>query len=525
MKTSESTDRNAAGQTERWREIQREREAALLECLPWTREFRAARAREREGCRDPVPLDPLALYSPDELAELGYAGGDGRPYCSNGRVDGFNAKRRPAADAWAFYRHVRLNPAQNAVGIVLDNDGGVDAVRAAVDDGRVLPPSVEIVRVSNERAFCVWFLAVPVHRYSAARPGPQVFLAMVTEYYAHETDADPSYNGSLARNPIVAAADPAFRVERLPGPGYSLGELAAPIPRGWRMPTRARLRSAEGRNCSLFLALCRFAGSATGRSADLGLEAVRLNAEFGTPLAPVEVVHIVHHVERYRDEWEAAGWYRPDWIERQRARGRRSGAARSERADDRALIVVPAGAARSGCYQADINQHQINRGPLAAVRGASAESGALALHQGRESASAGSSDPAGARSCSKSPDVIDVGRELSTLEYLRLVGLSVRSDSLPPRLAEAVRLAADGRLTVRAIAQRVGVHRVTLARWRATNAAGLSPDALKLLKRGLTTVERAAALGVSGRTIRRDRERVRRMRERALRERIEGKGG
>ncbi|MDE2761172.1 MAG: hypothetical protein OXQ94_13240 [Gemmatimonadota bacterium] len=61
--------------------------------------------------------------------------------------------------------------------------------------------------------------------------------------------------------------------------GWTLYELADWVPKGWRRPRRPL--TAEGRNCALFSALCRFAGSRAGRTADLALEAAR--AQPGVP--------------------------------------------------------------------------------------------------------------------------------------------------------------------------------------------------------------------------------------------------
>ena len=268
----------------------------------------------------------LTLFAPPALSRLGFAGGDAYPYCSQGA--GFrDVMRRPAVEAWSRYRHVRFDPVSNSVGLLLDCDGGFDRVLAAVDSWTIPAPSSATIRRANGRAFCAWFLLSPVHRYPAARPRPLQKLARTSEYFHQETGADPSYNRSLGRNPVVHRGDPEWIVEG-GGCGYSLTELGEYIPVGWRMPSASKVASFEGRNCSVFMRLCRFAGTPRGRRAHLGTFAHGLNAGLAVPLPPTEVAHIVRHVEKYRAEWEARGWHRPDWIAKQAARGRRSGAVR-----------------------------------------------------------------------------------------------------------------------------------------------------------------------------------------------------
>lgn len=289
----------------------------------------------------------LSLFAPPELSEHGYAGADSWPYCSMGRrapgAPFSDTARRPGALAWEDYAHVRYDPSSNSVGLLLDCDGGWSRVEAAIGDGRIRRPSVAAIRRSNERAFCAWFLHTPVHRYPAARPGPLKTLARVSEYYHRETGADPGYNRSLGRNPIPLAGDPAWHVE-YHGDGYDLAGLGRGIPKGWRMPTvAAKVQSAEGRNCFVFLNLCKFAGSPAGRHADLSAHAVGLNAAYLNPLPVREVRHIVAHVERYRRQWEDRGWHRPDWVARQKARGKRggqkSGAVRAGRVSTRNAYI------------------------------------------------------------------------------------------------------------------------------------------------------------------------------------------
>ena len=155
----------------------------------------------------------------------------------------------------------------------------------------------------------------------------------IAEYLTQQLGADPGYTGVLVRNPVIAEDDVRFRIEWTRREPYSLDELADYIPSGWRLPRK--VQSAEGRNCTLFLTLCVAAGRPANRRAALSRIAHAINATFGHPLPDAEVADTVRSVERYRREWEARGWHRPDWIAKQAARGRRSGQVRRQRVRER----------------------------------------------------------------------------------------------------------------------------------------------------------------------------------------------
>ena len=156
-------------------------------------------------------------------------------------------------------------------------------------------------------------------------------FARTAEYFVGVLGADPGYTSVLFRNgPVHTERDGWVVTYGGPPGGWTLYELADWIPEDWRRPQSPA--TAEGRNCSLFMSLCRFAGTSAGRTADLAREAARLNGAFAFPLPEREVGHVVKSVEGYRAGWEP-DWHRPAWIARQAARGKRSlDARRAERA-------------------------------------------------------------------------------------------------------------------------------------------------------------------------------------------------
>ena len=95
-------------------------------------------------------------------------------------------------------------------------------------------------------------------------------LARISEFYRHALGADPGYNGVLTHNPMRSAhRHGEFLTHWGCNRPYSLSELAEPIPRGWRLPVKPTTEA--GRNCALFVALMKWAGS----PANIGREAAK----------------------------------------------------------------------------------------------------------------------------------------------------------------------------------------------------------------------------------------------------------
>ena len=96
-----------------------------------------------------------------------------------------------------------------------------------------------------------YLLDKPVHRGEHARAKPLAYLGLVSEYYRASLGADPGYRGVLASNPVHDDYQTSYpRTEP-----YTLDQLAGAIPKGWRIPHVPN--TGEGKNCSLFAALCR----------------------------------------------------------------------------------------------------------------------------------------------------------------------------------------------------------------------------------------------------------------------------
>ena len=86
---------------------------------------------------------------------------------------------------------------------------------------------------------------------------------------------------------------------------YSLSELAEPIPRGWRLPVKPTTEA--GRNCALFVALMKWAGSPANIGREVVAVARATNDGLDVPLGDSEVAGLAKSVERYRRSWIAKG--------------------------------------------------------------------------------------------------------------------------------------------------------------------------------------------------------------------------
>ena len=273
----------------------------------------------------------LALdFIPAPLADVGLADAHHHPLVGERRGGSFYTTRTSPAEAWSW-KQVEHRTATSHTGIYLDVDRPFGEVQVVVDAMGVPQPSVSIVRKANGHAHVAWFLEAPVHRYPHASTKPLQWLARVGDYYASTLGADHGYTGVLFRNASLPRVGFLHRFGRRQG--WSLPELSDYIPTGWRRP--AKRVTGIGRNCDTFSACMAWAGREENRKRSVWEAAMAAN-ELNDPLLSIsELRGIVRSVEKYRAEWEARGWHRPEWIAKQAARGRRSGLERATRASER----------------------------------------------------------------------------------------------------------------------------------------------------------------------------------------------
>ena len=212
-----------------------------------------------------------------------------------------------ARKAWG-YPSLELRAANCWPAVTLDCDlpTVVDALHSLKSSFPLPVPNMVVERQSNGHCHASWFLSRPVHRGESARAAPMLKLARVSEFYRQTLEADAGYAGVLTHNPLEETHRAGeFRTHWGHRCGYSLAELAEPIPRGWRLP--ARSTTEAGRNCALFVAMLKWAGSPFNLEHEVLPMAMATNAAFEIPLPDQEVRSLAKSVERYRRAWITQG--------------------------------------------------------------------------------------------------------------------------------------------------------------------------------------------------------------------------
>ena len=235
---------------------------------------------------EPVQLSLPIDLAPAKVRAHGLREAHERPLVSRGkdRHGRFGGSWRVAPEeAWGFAQ-LELRTGVSWPALILDCDGaeGTERLAGAILDGRIGPANWTVTRTTSGGSHAVWCLERPVLRGADARARPMHAFGRIAEYYAEAVGADRGYGGVLTHNPMARAQPRGLRTTWGRREPYSLAELAAPIPRGWRRPGLPA--SAVGRNCAIFGALMRFAGYAENQLADLAAAAGALNRQLEDPL-------------------------------------------------------------------------------------------------------------------------------------------------------------------------------------------------------------------------------------------------
>lgn len=258
------------------------------------------------GAGRPVQLELAIDHAPAKVRAHGLRDAHSRPLVSRGkRTSGaFGPSFRVSPSvAWSF-PSIELRAGNSWPVLILDcdGDGAGETIAGAMQNGAIPWPNWVVTRTTSGGSHVVYTLAAPVHRGARARARPLAALARVSEYLAMVLAADRGYGAVLSHNPMARGQrGTALRTTWGRAAPYTLGELGAFVPTGWRKPVVAR--TAIGRNCALFDALMRFAGRPRNAAAPLAPAAAVANSEFPYPLSETEVRGIVKSVERYRAEW------------------------------------------------------------------------------------------------------------------------------------------------------------------------------------------------------------------------------
>lgn len=280
-------------------------------------------------------------FAPQRMREHGLREAHTFPLVSEGKIaeGDYLSWRVPASEAWEFPEVEQRTPTSYPL-LILDLDGG-DAVERLHDEmyGRaVQPPSWIVTRRSSGGLHAFWTLERPVLRGPDALRRPLAAFLRVSEWYAERLGADAGFAGVLAHNAAYSGGE--FATDWLTPEAFSLAALAKPIPKGWRRPKPADLRSAVGRNCALFDKGCRWGGSEKNHGVPVLPVLERENADFTDPLPASEVAGIARSVERYRvGQTYYSEEERRAWGQR---RGIASGKSRRRKTAERDAAIVEA---------------------------------------------------------------------------------------------------------------------------------------------------------------------------------------
>ena len=270
---------------------------------------------------------PLAIEdTPRIVRDHGLREAHALPLVSRGRAYGWRMTRRPARIAWLYWPEIELRTPSSFPTLVLDCDSEPEHYLAvAFGSGLVCPPNW-ITHTLSGHGHAVYTLDRPVLRGEKSRLRPLRLLARIAEYYRVAYGADSGYVGLLTHNPTHARYRDSTTWWR--EDPWTLAELAAVIPKGWRMP--AKPTTPEGRNVSLFRLGMRWCGYPANWGNIEGVEAVieAANAALDLPLYAGEVHDIVKSVIKISRKNLASGQTQQQFGFIQAARGRKSGEAR-----------------------------------------------------------------------------------------------------------------------------------------------------------------------------------------------------
>ena len=240
-----------------------------------------AQGRVTAAAQIPLPLD----QAPAKVRRHGLRDCHTWPLVSRGkRLDGpFRSFRVPAHCAWEF-PSIELRAGNSWPALVLDCDGrdAPERLIVAVQDGRLPETNWIVTRIRSGGLHAVWTLARPVHRGETARKSPLALFARVAERFAYVANADDGYVSVLTHNPMARAHGPGLRTTWGRREPYTLGQLAEIVPLGWRKP--AVSRTGVGRNCDLFRAGMKWAGSPVNLGVDVLPALMAANQDLPWPL-------------------------------------------------------------------------------------------------------------------------------------------------------------------------------------------------------------------------------------------------
>ena len=282
--------------------------------------------------------------------------------------------RVPPSELWGYPFTEIGQTYTSYCALVFDCDDP-DAAELAFYDKTFPRPSWMVQNQENRHLHVGYGLMLPVHRYEAAKPKPLQTLRRVAEYGTRALNADPGFSGVLTRNPEPRNPIPNYGERTRTWWGrkrlFWLSELNLYIPKGWRAPRPGKATTGIGRNVDLFRDCLAWAGRRENENKavldyaqERAIEVRERYAKISDHFFPdSEIRGIAQSVERYREQW-AGKWHSPQFIGRQKARGKRGGAAsgkvRRKRTEIRDAMILAWW--RAGYTQREIGEfHKLSK--------------------------------------------------------------------------------------------------------------------------------------------------------------------
>jgi hypothetical protein len=263
-----------------------------------------------------------------------------RPYCTDDLGYGIRIRDKVSA---LRKRYVQVNPPATVGYLVFDVDR--EGAAFAWDDRNLLPPSWTATNPENGHAHIAYAVRTPVVRTDAGRQKPLAFLAAVQDAMTVHLDADPGYAMFVTKNPL----SPAWRVVTYNGAVYDLEQLAECVDLTLARKKPRLLVSGLGRNCDLFDNLRHRAYREVIAFREGGcyqtwwrfiLDTARKLNTYAQPLPTSEVQATARSVAKWVWRRFGQGAAVDRFIDRQKARQRRSAAARRGQTSARVVAAV-----------------------------------------------------------------------------------------------------------------------------------------------------------------------------------------
>ena len=242
--------------------------------------------------------------------------------------------RVPPSELWGYPFTEIGQTYTSYCALVFDCDDP-DAAELAFYDKTFPRPSWMVQNQENRHLHVGYGLVLPVHRYEAAKPKPLQTLRRVAEYGTRALNADPGFSGVLTRNPEPRNPIPNYGERTRTWWGrkrlFWLSEFNLYIPKGWRAP---RPGQGHNRNWPQRGSVPRLPGlgRAPGKR-EQGRARLRPGTRHRGPRTLRQNIRSLF--SRFRGsgdclrrtaQW-AGKWHSPQFIGRQKARGKRGGAA------------------------------------------------------------------------------------------------------------------------------------------------------------------------------------------------------